>query len=98
MRSNTTKVMASVIVLCAAVLVTSQETPMPRTIDHDAHLKEVAAQLDPINQMRLAIESGDKGDGVYYQWMDRMKAYGVKHANFTVRFIWTRKVRSVERN
>lgn len=96
MRYIETLVIVSATVVCAVMQVTSQEVPRPRLIDREAHLKEIAAQLDPINRMRIAIESGDRGDGVYYLWMDGMKGLGVKQAAFTVRFIWTKRTRSVE--
>jgi hypothetical protein len=49
---------------------------------------KIIAQLDPGNDLRLALERGYTGDGIHRDWMDKMHRYGVRQASFVLRFDW----------
>lgn len=61
--------------------------------DPEARVQRIALQLEPFNPLRVAIENGERGDGIHFGWMNEMKSLGVKRAIVTVRFVWTKNNR-----
>src|SRR4029079_10812590 len=41
-------------------------------------IRELLATLEPDNTLRVALERGDKGSGMHYSWMDRMRRQGIR--------------------
>jgi hypothetical protein len=63
-----------------------QPVPGPKRISSRA--LEVINQLDPWNDLRLALQRGYTGDGIHREWMDRMRQYGIRQASFVLQFAW----------
>jgi hypothetical protein len=53
------------------------------------HVKQVILSLPPDSEMRHDLERGDRGDGVHYPWMDRMKQLGAKRTRILLDFTWS---------
>lgn len=49
---------------------------------------KIINQLEPGNDLRLALERGYTGDGIHREWMDKMHQYGIRQASFVLRFAW----------
>jgi hypothetical protein len=56
--------------------------------DEEAYIAGVTGSLEAGNVLRIALEQGSRGDGVHREWMDEMRAVGVKQAAFQFRFSW----------
>jgi len=61
----------------------------------DEHLRRILESLEPDNTLRFALERGDRGTGVHYAWMDKMREQGFKQASFRIRFAWCKKNRKL---
>lgn len=57
----------------------------------DEHVRQILESLEHDNTLRFALERGDRGSGVHYAWMDKMRQQGVKQASFRIRFVWCPK-------
>jgi hypothetical protein len=53
------------------------------------HIQQMIHSLSPDSEIRGYLERGDRGDGVHYAWMDRMKTLGVKRARIFLDFNWS---------
>jgi hypothetical protein len=56
----------------------------------------VLKSLESDNTLRLALERGDRGDGIHHSWMDGMKRYGIRQASFVIGFKWNDGVRALK--
>jgi len=45
---------------------------------------EALKSLQSDNELRLALERGERGNGIRYTWMDKMQQLGVKQATYAV--------------
>jgi hypothetical protein len=57
----------------------------------DEQVRQILESLEQDNTLRFALERGDRGSGVYYAWMDKMRQQKVKQASFRIRFAWCPK-------
>lgn len=55
------------------------------------HLKQIIESLEADNTLRRALERGDRGNGIHYEWMDKMRAQSIKQASFRIRFQWRKQ-------
>jgi hypothetical protein len=85
------KMTGSILLLTCLLSIGSQgqqpePAPGPRRISRRA--LEIINQLDPGNDLRLALERGYEGDGINREWMERMRQYGIRQASFVLQFAW----------
>jgi hypothetical protein len=67
-----------------------------RSYDAD-FISTLIRTLDETNALRLALESGDRGDGIHYAWMDEMKSFGIKQSSYVFKFKWENgRVRTIK--
>lgn len=64
----------------------SLNTSRAASQSNDEHIRRVLERLEPDNTLRYALESGKRGSGVHYTWMDEMRRRGIKQASFRIRF------------
>lgn len=71
----------------------AQHAPQSQTAARsgDERVRKILEGLEPDNALRLALERGDRGDGLHYVWMDRMKLHGIKQVSFSVYFNWGKR-------
>jgi len=55
------------------------------------HLKEIAESLPPDSLLRIGLEHGGHGDGIYHAWMDEMRQQGIRRALVSTEFVWRKK-------
>lgn len=55
----------------------------------DRQVQRIIASLEPDNTLRVALERGDRGNGIFRRWMKEMRQQGVKQASYRVRFVWS---------
>ena len=55
------------------------------------HIRKVIAALPEGSALRSMLERGDKGDGVHYPWMDKMRKEGIRRALVQSTFVWRGK-------
>jgi hypothetical protein len=77
----------SVALLAAIVLSPGENTGS--SVPSQEHVKQVILSLPPDSEMRHDLERGDRGDGVHYPWMDRMKQLGAKRTRISLDFTWS---------
>jgi hypothetical protein len=58
--------------------------------------RNIINQLEPENDLRLALERGYKGDGVHREWMDKMHEYGIRQASYVMRFVWKQEFKQIK--
>lgn len=54
------------------------------------HIRQLILSLPSDSQTRVYLERGDRGDGLHYPWMDRMKSAHVKRVRVFLDFEWRR--------
>ena len=54
----------------------------------DDFIVKVIRSLPANNMLRVALERGEKGDGIHHSWMDEMKKYEIKQAAYVFNFEW----------
>lgn len=62
----------------------------------DERIAKLKTSLQPDSPLRLALERGERGDGVHHAWMDTMKRFGVRQASFVVGFVWDDGIKSLK--
>jgi hypothetical protein len=50
----------------------------------ESRIVEVLKSLRSDNELRLALERGERGNGIRYAWMDKMQQLGIKQATYVV--------------
>jgi hypothetical protein len=50
----------------------------------ESRAREVLKNLPPDNDLRLALERGQRGNGIRYPWMDKMQQLGIKQVTYVV--------------
>lgn len=91
MKNNTRKSVGVLQLLgmiwCLTGLLNAQANTTPKS-SQDDFIAEVMQTLDKSNVLRIALEKGDRGDGVHYPWMDQMKKLGIKQVSVVIDFQW----------
>lgn len=49
-----------------------------------AHIREVVATLAPNSALRRDFDIGDRGDGINYAWMDKMRTEGIRRVELEI--------------
>ena len=52
----------------------------------EGRAREILQGLESDNELRLALERGERGDGTHHGWMDKMQRLGIKHAAYVLDF------------
>ena len=50
----------------------------------ESRAREVLKSLQSDNELRLALERGERGSGIRYPWMDKMQQLGIKQVTYVV--------------
>jgi hypothetical protein len=59
-------------------------------------LQGILKGLESDNTLRFSLEKGNRGEGIHYAWMDRMRQTGIKHASFVIGFEWKGGVKGLK--
>ena len=93
MPKNATVMRNAVSSATLAVLLTLSLGRMPKAQSQpqsgDGHVQRIITSLEPDNTLRVALERGDRGNGIFRTWMEEMRQHGVKQASYRVRFRWS---------
>jgi hypothetical protein len=84
-----------VLMFCIASGFVGQQSLYAQT-NPEERIARILKTLEPDNTLRLALEDGTRGKGVHEPWMDKMQAFQVKQAWFTIDFTWFNGVESLK--
>ena len=86
------------VLLSLTIIVNAQQASPVRALNPaaESRAQEILRGLEGDNTLRLSLESGERGDGVHYGWMDKMRQYGIKQASFVISFKWKGGVESLK--
>jgi hypothetical protein len=75
--------------------ISAQRSQISRTTNQsrDERVRQLLDTLEQDNPLRFALERGDRGSGVHYTWMDKMKQLGVRQASFRIQFCWRQRAK-----
>lgn len=94
-RVRVAAVVTSVIITlhCLYFNTAAQRSQVAQTANQsrDERVRQILESLEPDNTLRFALERGDRGSGMHYAWMDKMRQRGVKQATFRIHFHWGRQ-------
>lgn len=80
------------LIICTVALVfficTNGSAQEQRLLGQDDYVASVIRSLNESNVLRMALERGERGDGVHSQWMDGMRSFNIKQAAYAFRFHW----------
>ena len=84
-------ILFSVVVLgCPSFLMSQTVETEAKFQRRDPFYSEMIDSLGPGNPLRAHLQAGRRGSGPHFFSMDEMKAAGIKHVNFRLRFYWAK--------
>ena len=83
---------------CLYFNISAQQSQVAQTANQsrDERVRQVLESLERDNTLRFALERGDRGSGMHYPWMDKMRQQGVKQASFRIHFHWVKQSKKLK--
>jgi hypothetical protein len=77
-------------ILVSLPFIVNGQSSSVRALDPAAErrVQEILKDLESDNTLRFSLERGDRGEGIHYAWMGKMRQLGIKQASFIVGFEW----------
>lgn len=72
------------------------QVAQPANQTRDERVRQILESLEQDNTLRFALERGDRGSGMHYAWMDKMRQQSVKQASFRIHFQWGKQSKKVK--
>lgn len=66
-----------------------------KLVKQEETVEQIIKSLEKNNPLRVALERGERGDGVYFDWMSEMKKFGIKHVSYIFEFVRGREPKEI---